>query len=447
MRQPATRIPVGAPATTISPSSARRRTLFALGLVTVWGCASAGMAAPGRRDIPALEARLRQDSAAASVRVRLAVAYRDSGDVRRAIALLEPVTRADPTDDAAALWLGLSYEEAERYAEARAQYESFLQHSRSSSLRSRVQSRLELIAALEIRAAARASLAREQELASTPPSPRTVGVFPFLFAGTDTTYRPLGRALSELLTTDLSQTDRLRVLERAQLQVIADEMRLTRQGYVDPATAARAGRIVSAEHIVQGRIAGGPTDLSMQALVVRTESAAEASGGTIREEGGVSRLFDMEKAIALAVYSRVGIQLTAAERERVERRLTSNVQALIAFGYGLEARDAGNYAEAARQFTRATQFDPGFRRAREMRDDASRLSIAAAGTRDLAGIAGTAIDLSLTRWQREQLTIGLLESTIPNPQVRDPIVEVLGTEGVGRGVGIDIVIRRPGGSE
>jgi len=419
---------------------------IALGLAAAWGCATAGTTVPGRREIPALEAKLRQDSAAASVRVRLAVAYRDSGDVGRAIALLEPVTRADATDDAAALWLGLSYEDAERYAEARAQYESFLRHSRSSSLRSRVESRLERIAALEIRAATRAALVRERELATSPPSPRTVGVFPFLFAGSDTAYRPLGRALSELLTTDLSQTDRLRVLERSQLQVLADEMRLTQQGYIDPATAARAGRIVSAEHIVQGRIAGGQTDLSMQALVVRTESA-EAGAGAIRQEGGVARLFDMEKAIALGIYARLGIQLTAAERERVERRMTANIQALIAFGYGLEARDAGNYAEAARQFSRASQFDPGFQRAREMRDDASRLSVAAAGTRELAGIAATAIDLSLTRWQREQLSIELLESTIPNPQVRDPVVEVLGTEGVGRGVGIDILIRRPGGSE
>jgi hypothetical protein len=250
-----------------------------------------------------------------------------------------------------------------------------------------------------------------------------------------------------LLTTDLAQTDRLRVLERSQVQVLTDEMALVRENFVDPATAARTGRMLRSAHIVQGRIDGSQSDLTVQAQVVATESPRDTASGPIRQGGGIARLFDMEKQIALGVYNRLGIQLTVAERQRVDRRATANVQALIAFGFGLESRDAGNYAEAVRQFTRATQFDPGFDQARALRDEAERRSRTPAATQEMARAAASSFDVTLTAWQRARLGIEALESAIPNPQVRDPIVEVLGTEGLGRGTGIDLIIRRPvGGS-
>ena len=71
---------------------------------------------------------------------------------------------------------------------------------------------------------------------------RTVAVFPFLYRGSDPALEPLGRALSELLVTDLGQVKRLRVLERARVQVLLDEMDLAERGLVDSTTAARSGR-------------------------------------------------------------------------------------------------------------------------------------------------------------------------------------------------------------
>jgi hypothetical protein len=120
------------------------------------------------------------------------------------------------------------------------------------------------------------------------------------------------------------------------------------------------------------------------------------------------------------------------------------VQALLAFGFGLEAMDAGNHADAARHFARATQLDPAFDRARQLQSRSEEQS-AAAGTAGLAQIVATTFDLELTDWQRRRLGIEALGAAVPDPQPRDPVVEVLGTEGLGRGRFIDIVIRRPGG--
>jgi tetratricopeptide (TPR) repeat protein len=413
-------------------------------LLLCGGCVPAGVRLPVAADVPRLEAALRADPAAIGTRQQLAVAYREAGQPERAIELLEPLVRTEATDPAAALYLGLSYEEAGRLAEARSLYEKCLTLPLAAPVRDRIEMRLDLLGRLELRAAVRATAASEQAAAQRPPVPGTVGVFPFLLTARDTALRPLGRALAELLTTDLAQTDRLRVLERVQLQLLADEIRLGERGVVDPATAARAGRLLSAAHVVQGRIAGSAAALEIETLVLATTAEARA-GAPLRQEGVLARVFDIEKEIALATYERLGIQLTAAERQRVNQRQTENVQALLAFGFGLEAQDAGRYREAAQHFARAAQLDPGFARARRLREEAEAWD-AAGGPRELARLASSHFDLRLTPWQRQRLTPESLEAVLPPILPRDITVEVLGTEGLDRGASLELIIRRPTGS-
>jgi tetratricopeptide (TPR) repeat protein len=188
--------------------------------------------------VRALEQRFAQDSTNVGLRIRLAAAYRSGDRFEEARRLLEPVVRADPL---AAYHLALVNEELSRWAAARTLYQDYLQRGRDPQLQQTVRTRLALVQRLELEQAVRSALNRERELAGTTPAPRTVGVFPFLLATTDTTLRALGTALAELLTTDLAQTERLRVLERVRVQMLLDEMKLGASGRVDAATAARSG--------------------------------------------------------------------------------------------------------------------------------------------------------------------------------------------------------------
>src|SRR5690606_13250625 len=265
---------------------------------------------------------------------------------------------------------------------------------------------------------------------------------PLLAVTDDPELKPLGTALAELLTTDLSQTDRLQVLERAQVQALLTEMDLAESGRVDPATAARSGRLLGAANLVQGRVEARGSDLSVQALVVNVPGGADARA-PVREEDALSRIFEMEKRLALALYEELGIELTQAERDRVTRRTTSNVQALLAFGYGLEAADAGLDVEAATHFVRALNLDPGFDLAREHWSKADQ-SIRAAGTSaDMLGRMGLAEAGDVGDWRSR---FDAVEALMADPAVRDPTAEVLGAEGPGRRGTAEIIIRRPGGN-
>jgi TolB-like protein len=414
---------------------------LAVMLMVQVGCGAmmAPPAAPTPAEIPSLQAELERQPGSLAVRMRLAEAYRLAEQGEAALVLLEPVVGERPE---AALALGLAYESLDRVADARRAYADYVERGRDGSLKVRVRERLALLERQELEEAVRSALAREGELANTAPTPNTVGVFPFLAVTDDPELKPLGTALAELLTTDLSQTDRLTVVERAQVQALLTELSLGESGRVDPATAARSGRLLGAANLVQGRVEPSGSDLSVQAVVVSVPGGRDVPS-PVRETDALARIFDMEKRLALALYEQMGIQLTQAERERVTRQTTTNVQALLAFGFGLEAADAGQDVEAATHFVRALNLDPGFDLARAHWTKADQ-SIRAAGTSaNTLGRLGLAEAGSVSDWRTR---FEAVEALMANPAARDPAAEVLGAEGPGRRGTAEVVIRRPGGN-
>ena len=392
--------------------------------------------------IPDLQRAFTRDSTDTGARIRLAEAQRRAGQPAIAARLLEPIADRTPI---AGFYLALVREDQGRAADARRLYERYLAQPGGGELRDHVRDRLSLLSRVELQEAVRSALARERELSTQPAEARVVGVFPFLTATTDPQLHPLGTAFAELLSNDLAQTDRLRIVERARVQQLLDEIKLTEARRVDPASAVRSGRLLGAGTLVQGRIEGTNAQVNFQAAVVRvqTPTAGAAAAAPLRERDALARLFDVEKKLALGIYDRMGIQLSAAERDRVTRQATRNVQALLELGYGLESQDAGRYAEAATHFARAAQLDPSFALARQKAAEATVQARAVAYTPAMLGQLAlsdvAAVRLAL---RRENLFEGV-ERLVPDPTVRDASVEALGVEGLGRSGTADLVIRRP----
>ena len=408
------------------------------------GCASATPPAPAPAQIPALEARVARDSSDVDAMVQLGAAYRQVGRTAEARWLLERALARRPDDAQIALYLGLTYEDHGDFSRARELYGRYVASEAAPGMRDvqrRIRARLPLLARRELEAAVRSAVSREAELAGTEPSATRIAVFPFLYEGADPELRPLGRALAELLTTDLSQVQRLTVLERARVQLLLDELELAESGYVDPRTAARGGRLLGAGRIVQGRISGGSDGVELEATVVRVTTSEVPSA--VRERDDLRRLFDLEKRLALALFESLGVQLTPAERERVNRRPTESLRALLEFGLGLEAEDAGDYARAAMHYGRALEADPEFAPAAERRDRAQDISLAAAETtRQLGALAGGMAAGFGGVPDLEQVLDAVLRQ-VPTPSGRDAAAEILGQEGLGQRSVIEIILRPP----
>ena len=426
-----------------------RTVLASLLAIALAGCAAP---LPTPEQIPVLEADLREAPDRPETLRTLGIAYREAGRLDDARTTLERAVALDPTDAASNYFLGLTAEDQEDYARATEVYEAFLDSPTDSGLRDDVEDRLVQVRRLALVAEVRSSVAQEQALAGRTPPSGTVGVFPFRYSGQNDAYRPLSTALAELLSVDLDQVDRITVLERFRVQALLDEIALADAGLVDPASASRGGRLLGAENIVQGEIGAlGANDLSATALVVR--STTGEVGDQVRADDAAERFIDMEKQVALGLFEAMGVVLTPAERERIEENRTGNLQALLAFGAGLEALDAGDFATASRQFEEATALDPGFDLARAKAAEAESLAGAAGISTTMAvsqGVQEFGATPELEEWMARRYDFLDIESLTPWGLRRDPIPELLGGESVLIGGGspvLRVVFPRPGGDQ
>jgi TolB-like protein len=340
-----------------------------------------------------------------------------------------------------ALLHALTLEDLERWAEARAIYEEYERTSADGALRDEVTRRLEAVRRAELAADVRAALAQESRLANTEPSPRTVGVFPFAYRGTDPEWEPLERALAELLVTDLAVTGRLTVLERVKVQSLLDEIALGEAGFTEPASAARTGRLLGAGRIVQGSFDVTQQDLAVNAAVVAVGGAANGRVDPVTGRQPVERLLDLEKRIALDLHAEMGIALTPAEQARIDERPTASVQALLAFGRGLAASDAGDLDAARASFAEAARIDPSFQLAQANSQRTERVTRARGAAVDAPARAAR-----LSRVRRQVAAIRRLPPTARQHVLRNVgkkhravLAEVLGQDRIGNSILIELI--------
>jgi TolB-like protein len=207
-------------------------------------------------------------------------------------------------------------------------------------------------------AAAKAAVANEARLSQTPGEARTIAVPPLTFSGADSSLRPLERGMAELLITDLSRSAQLTIVERDRMQALADEIQLSQSGRVDDASAVRAGRLMQAGRLINGQIIQAGNDLILNAAVVNVSSGQVLPPSSVNNT--LANLFAMEKQLVFAIFDRLEVTLTPAERQLVDRRPTQNMDAFLAYSRGLMASDDGRFEDAARFFENARTLDPGF---------------------------------------------------------------------------------------
>lgn len=411
--------------------------------VLLAGCAgSTGpLAAPGvaPADIHALEQERAAHPSDPALLTRLGAAYYSADRYDDARQTLRASLSLDGRSFPATVYLGLAYEQLGQLDSARAAFTRAGKLPISSDQRRTLDDHLLLLTRKELARDAHAALAREDTLAATAPVPNTVAVLPFRYRGSNDELRPLERGLSQLVLTDLGKVDQLRLLERERVQALMDEMQLGDSGRAESTTAARSGRLLRAERVVQGALqdpTGG--QLRLDATVVNATSANVVASGSAQDP--LPRLFDMEKQVVMELLNRMGITLSPAERRAISERPTADLQAFLAYSRGLVAEDHGDFAGAAEQYDAALARDPNFRAAREHKQRAQQLSVALnTPAPDLAGLGGRLPGEGLDRRPGQVAVLrNLLANAIPShgsqvtqrvatqpPVVRPPLPEAL----------------------
>jgi hypothetical protein len=269
---------------------------------------------------------------------------------------------------------------------------------------------------------AQLALARESTLTSLAPTPSTIAVLPMTIAG-DSSLQPLSRGLAELMLSDLAMVRSVHLLERIQIGALLDEMKLGASGRADPTTAARVGRLLRAERMVQGVAVitvNGP--VRMSATVVRGDGTVRSGA---QASGTFKQLLDLEKQLVFGLTTQLGIQLTEAERQRILRQGPKNLAAFLAYSQGLEALDRGDYRAAATAFSAAVRADPSFQQAHEQQQAAEAAPAVQATPGDVVTVVEAVSQITTLA---EPASIGALQQVTSD--VSQTITDVTGQSGL-----------------
>ena len=337
------------------------RLLRLLAVTLVLGACTPPVTQQGGDDAIARLERARATSPGSVAALRaLGVAYYKRQRFADAGTVLNAARRLDPNDGVSALYAGLSAEALNDLAGAKDAYNSYLQVGKTKTVRNDIRARLVLLSRQELAAAAKSAIANEARIALQPGEARSVAVLPMTFSGTDQTFAPLGRGLTDLLINDLSRSSELQLLERDRIQAIVDEIALGQSGRTDAGSSVRAGKLVRAGRVVQGAITQtGGRNLTVNAAVMNV-ATSQQQGRDVQSADVVDQIFAIEKNLALGIFDQLGVRLSAADRAAIEQRPTRSLQAFLAFSNGLVAEDQGRYDDAARFFDQARSFDPGY---------------------------------------------------------------------------------------
>ena len=164
-------------------------------------------------------------------------------------------------------------------------------------------------------------------------------------------YEPLRVGISGMLLAELQQNQEIELIERERLHQVLDELELGGSGQVDPATAARAGNLLGAHHIIFGVFVIDLRDnLRIDARAVSVETSRVEHVETVTDDadnllGAVQRLGQQLSS---------GLDLPSAEAAPPERDERSagrlDVRVNLKYARAMLAEDRGNSAEALRLY-------------------------------------------------------------------------------------------------
>ena len=306
-----------------------------LGFILLAACSGNSQPAPVTpAEIQSLEAERAKFPYDVEVQNRIGIRYYEAKEWNRAELTLLESFKVKPSF-VAAVYLGLTNEATGHFADAEGYYRAANSLSKTPTQQRELDRRLAGLGRSRLHYEARQAIARESTLTAMAPEPGTVAVMPWAYVGSDESLRPLGYGVAQLVVTDLSKISSLKLVERERVQVLLDELELASGGHVDPRTAARAGRLLRAERVVQGLVRQTRDGVRLEATILRTgDGTFEATMGA---GDRLERLFGLEKSIVLGLLEQSDVRVTPAELRAISERPAQDLQAFLAASRGLEA--------------------------------------------------------------------------------------------------------------
>lgn len=263
-------------------------------------------------------------------------------------------------DERTALYLGMALENGQQYDQAIAAYERFVNLNDSPEIVYQTQARLVRLRNQYLTQLAENAVQNEAQIDLTTIPTNSVAVFYFeLLSGRDG-LRPLQKALTDLIISDLNKVSALQVIPRLDLQRQLDQMQLQQDSVFNQASQERIGRLLGASKVCTGTIEGlAELDLRLNANVIDSRKVGQVEPASV-QQGPEADFFELQKEMVSDILDALGVEATSREKRAIKRQSTRSLPAVIAYGRGLDASDKYDLELAEQHLQLSLKEDPAF---------------------------------------------------------------------------------------
>ncbi len=190
--------------------------------------------------------------------------------------------------------------------------------------------------------------------ATTKPVRRTVFAAPFENATGQEQYDPAAAGMGDLIAVLLAQHPQVRVVERQELMVMAEEKARSLKGLTAKDYALRAGKLLKADTLITGRmfLIKDKLTVSVQALDIATARVIAADQLSCRP----TYLLEASLQAARKLAKQMAMPLPKIDLKKIDKSPIASLH----FAKALSYYYAGNMDAAIMQFMRTLDLDPDF---------------------------------------------------------------------------------------
>jgi|GEM_PF-2302866 len=193
---------------------------------------------------------------------------------------------------------------------------------------------------------------------AAPAAERRVAITYFDINGGGEDVRPLGKGLADMLITDLLVVKGLSIVERAKLNVLMDELKLSKTPFIDPAAAVKLGKGLSATHMLTGSITVLGSKMNINARVFDVQQSKVVQSKQV--EGETQEFFALEKELVDLLIDALELKPDLKEKSALRKSQTESYEAIKGYSQGLDALDKGDKSSAQLAFATAVKADPAW---------------------------------------------------------------------------------------
>lgn len=264
-----------------------------------------------------------------------------------------------PDDPPSVFYKAMIHERRGNLAEAAKCYRQYLSLKGDSRLQAEARRRIRWIEDEHLKKVVTDAIANEKNVGNEKLGGNTAAVVRFDASSLPQNYRPLGRAIAELIYADLSHVSKLTLVERLELSALQKELALSQTEFADKFNSPRIGRIVGASKVITGQLISKPDNgVQLEAGIIDVGPGLAAYPDS--REGKVSDIVKMQKQLSLDIISKLGYEITPEIRNAIAKPATESMLALIAYSRGLDYADRGMYSLAEAEFKAALNEDVNF---------------------------------------------------------------------------------------